>query len=123
MPASERRLHARIDFVASARVVAPDWIQGGNLKDISLKGALVEFPEPWRGQPDTRYLLEFVLAGSTDVIRMAVNAVHIEGPRVGFHCIGFDLDSAAHLRRLVELNLGSGDLLERELEALSHGGD
>lgn len=119
----DRRHHARIDFAASARIVSPDWVQSGELRDISLKGALVEFGEPWRGTADQRYLLEFVLTGSTEVIRMAVTAVRSHGIHTGFHCVSIDLDSAAHLRRLVELNLGSGELLERELEALSHGGD
>jgi hypothetical protein len=37
---------------------------------------------------------------------------------LGFVCQYIDLDSISHLRRLVELNLGDGSLLERELAAL-----
>jgi hypothetical protein len=31
-----------------------------------------------------------------------------------------ELDSASHLKRLIELNVGSEDLLHRNLENLSH---
>jgi hypothetical protein len=43
---------------------------------------------------------------------------HIEDDRVGVSCSHIDLDSAAHLRRLVELNLGDEAQLHRELQAL-----
>jgi hypothetical protein len=44
--------------------------------------------------------------------------VHREGHQVGLRCREIDIESIAHLRRLVELNLGDEDLLERELSAL-----
>jgi hypothetical protein len=37
---------------------------------------------------------------------------------VGLHCRHIDIESLAHLRRLIELNLGDPALLERELAAL-----
>lgn len=37
---------------------------------------------------------------------------------LGFECQHIDLDSISHLRRLVELNLGDEELLERELALL-----
>jgi len=37
---------------------------------------------------------------------------------VGIRCESIDLDSISHLRRLVELNLGDPELLNRELSAL-----
>ena len=42
----------------------------------------------------------------------------IEGIYFGLICRNLDIDSATHLRRLVELNLGDPKLLERELSAL-----
>jgi len=38
--------------------------------------------------------------------------------RIGFRWDRIDLDSFAQLKRLVELNLGDPDLLNRELSAL-----
>jgi len=43
---------------------------------------------------------------------------YTEPERIGFACTHIDIDSAAHLRRLVELNLGNPELLARELSAL-----
>lgn len=121
MTADDRRQHSRIDFAAAARVVGPDWLQTGRLKDISFKGALLQLETPWRGEVGRHYMLEFVLSGSLEVIRMAVTPVWHQDNEVGLHCLSLDLESASHLRRLVELNLGSAELLERELESLSRG--
>ena len=43
---------------------------------------------------------------------------HLEGNRTGIACDHIDVDSASHLRRIVELNTGNEALLEREIEAL-----
>ena len=37
---------------------------------------------------------------------------------LGLSCEKMDIDSVSHLKRLVELNLGDQDLLERELDSL-----
>lgn len=68
-----------------------------------------------------------IAAGEDDdqpCIRMLAEVVHIEPASalapacVGLRCSSLDLDSATHLRRLVELNLGDPALLERELATL-----
>ena len=46
--------------------------------------------------------------------------MHIEDDHTGYRCEHIDLDSISHLRRLVELNLGDPDILDRELSELSH---
>ena len=50
---------------------------------------------------------------------MELTATHVVGNKVGFKCEHIDIDSISELRRLVELNLGSSALLERDLLALS----
>jgi hypothetical protein len=49
---------------------------------------------------------------------MAVELRHVEPHRLGFQCRYIDLESASHLKRLVELNLGDPTLLEREFAHL-----
>ena len=49
---------------------------------------------------------------------MNVKVAHVEGRYAGLVCEGIDIDSVTHLRRLVELNLGDPDLLDRELSSL-----
>jgi hypothetical protein len=51
-------------------------------------------------------------------IVMAVSVAHQGAGRIGLDCTHIDIESAQHLRRLVELNLGDDALLHRELAAL-----
>ncbi|PPD35653.1 MAG: pilus assembly protein PilZ [Methylomonas sp.] len=86
--------------------------------DISLKGCLLDFGVPWPGKHDARY--ELVLRLSEDVtINMVLKFAHGAGSQVGFKCEHIDIDSITNLRRLVELNLGNSEMLERDLQALS----
>ena len=51
-------------------------------------------------------------------ITMDVVTAHIRDNRIGFCCIHIDLESITHLRRLMELNLGDEEQMNRELSAL-----
>lgn len=114
----ERRHFSRIPFDAHAVLRAPDGHEWhGALLDISLKGALFERPADWVGAPHTGLVLDIDLDGAAS-IRMAVDVAHVEADHLGLHCTHIDLDSIAHLRRLVELNVGDPELLNRELSAL-----
>ena len=88
------------------------------LIDISLKGCLLDFKQPWTGSAETLYTLTINLSEEISIV-MEVNAVHADATQCGFKCLHIDIDSICRLRRLVELNLGDSDLLERELVALS----
>lgn len=88
--------------------------------DLSLKGCLLEFTQPWSGSPDTVYRLTFNLTDEISIV-MNVGVAHMSGNQAGFKCEHIDIDSISRLRRLVELNLGDSELLEREMAALSDG--
>jgi hypothetical protein len=114
----QRRQYSRILFQAEARVLADDREFDCEVRDLSLKGALLRTRAP-ELVPGRECLLELVLdADRRSVIRMAGRVAHVEGERVGLHCEEIDLDSITHLRRLLELNLGDADLLNREFAAL-----
>jgi len=51
-------------------------------------------------------------------ISMNAKVVHIDNNHLGFECENLDIDSSTHLRRLIELNLGDPELLNRELSEL-----
>jgi hypothetical protein len=53
---------------------------------------------------------------------MKAVVAHIEKGSAGFRCDKIEAESAVHLRRLVELNLGDEELLHRELAALGKSG-
>jgi len=115
----ERRHFKRIHFDCDA------FIEGGSeepwevhLVDISLNGALVSKPAEWKAADGDKYLLRIELSGEEVEIRMECTVAHESEDHIGVHCEHIDIDSAAHLRRIVELNLGDPELLNRELSAL-----
>jgi hypothetical protein len=88
--------------------------------DLSLKGCLVEFREGARALSAERdYEIRIHLGEGVEIV-MEASLAHNEQSRAGFACRYIDLDSACALRRLVELNLGDPELLERDLEALAY---
>jgi hypothetical protein len=114
---NERRRFQRIAFDASTEIAQGDQRWTVELHDLSLKGLLVQRPENWNG--DAAQAFDANVRLSTDVnVRMEVALARDEGGLLGFECRHIDLDSVSHLRRLVELNLGDEDLLERELASL-----
>lgn len=114
---SERRRFQRIEFDAATELVQGDRRWPVELHDLSLKGLLVRRPEGWDADAEQPFEAWVRLADDAEV-RMEVAMTHEEGDLIGFVCQHIDLDSIAHLRRLVELNLGDEALLERELAAL-----
>ena len=116
-PADERRRFSRIAFHRPSELDAQGERVSCELLDVSLKGALVEVPASAGARVGDAATLTIRLAGDA-AIRMSGNLAHREGVQVGLRCVEIDLDSIAHLRRLVELNLGDEDLLERELSSL-----
>ena len=121
---SENRRHfSRFGFDAVCTLHQGENYWNSKLLDISLKGILTETPDNWdakEGEP-----LEAVLKLADDdsvTILMSIELAHKEGGNLGFRCRHIDIDSITHLRRLVELNLGSAELLERELHSLIEEG-
>ena len=119
---NEQRHFTRIPFNASAIIVNSDSGQKtmAELIDISFKGVLIRKPTDWEGQIGEHYTVLLQLAGDEIEINLAVMEVHTEGEHVGFKTEHMDIDSATNLRRLVELNLGDENLLEREFTELVH---
>lgn len=116
---NEQRHFSRISFDAEARLTRAEEKWPCQLIDLSLKGALIVRPMNLNAQAGDQFLLELALDSENKVvIRMQVSVSHVENDHIGFHCEHIDLDSITHLRRLVELNLGDAELLNRELSAL-----
>lgn len=122
--ANERRRFWRAAFSAPVTLVSDSVTVNAMLDDISLKGALLELPPDWRGKVGEPCRLSLRLGGAAEMtIVMWGRITHIEGLRAGFGCDSTDVDSVTHLRRLVELNAGDPELLERELSALVAGSE
>jgi PilZ domain len=113
----ERRRFHRVAHDAQGTLFASraDW--PCRVQDLSLQGCLLASAVPWRLKPGPTYQLSIWLARDVQ-LNMNVALVHQSGELAGFSFLALDLDSATALRRLVELNLGDGRLLERDLKAL-----
>lgn len=110
----ERRRFTRIQFAGVARI---DGAVNAQLIDISLKGVLLARPEHWSGAINQSIDIEILLDAGA-VIRMQGRVAHLEDTRIGVLCQHIDMDSITHLRRLIELNAGDPELLQRELAQL-----
>ncbi|THF54988.1 PilZ domain-containing protein [Pseudothauera rhizosphaerae] len=118
MHVPEHRKFSRINFHSSASLSLCDREFPCEVLDLSLKGALLHPLGEVHVQPGERCLLELTLDDGETTVRMEGDIAHHEDDRIGLVCREIDLDSITHLRRLIELNLGDADLLQREFFAL-----
>ena len=119
-PSDDKRKFSRIPFETNVHLVSAEGSWDCQLIDISLKGLLATTPAGWKAKAGEHYLAEMLMENEDATIRMEVSVMHTEENHAGFRCEHIDLDSISHLRRLVELNLGDADILERELSELTH---
>nr|WP_111977346.1 PilZ domain-containing protein [Algibacillus agarilyticus] len=115
----ERRRFNRIVFSTTAKLHLADEVWDVELVDLSLKGALVKTITPSDFDPHHIYHMEFKLPDTDFTILMSVNIAHQEDGYLGLLCHHIDIDSVTHLKRMIELNLGDGEMLNRELAHLS----
>ena len=118
--ASERRHFWRSVFQSPVRFSMGGAPLAARLLDVSLKGALLEVPQPYTGPVGGKGRLEFDL-GEGVSISMQTSVAYARDEHVGLHCDSIDLDSITHLRRLVELNAGEAGILDRDLANLVTG--
>lgn len=113
----DQRHFTRIAIDCQAELGCADRHWSTQLLDVSLKGALLFRPDDFIDSGEA-CSLELLLKPSDIVIRMQGHIVHSEDNHLGFHCQHIDLESIAHLKRMLELNMGDEALLERELAEL-----
>lgn len=114
-----RRLFTRILFSIKATLTVEDIDYDVSIHDLSLNGALISRSPnqvPLKGKLG---ILAFSLNDSESTVTQHVAVVHEEEHEIGLQCNAIDLESISLLRRLVELNLGDDEQLNRELSQLS----
>jgi hypothetical protein len=114
---AERRRFKRIAFDARTELSQGESTWSVKLIDLSLKGLLIERPDPWMGNPQQDFLVDIHLSEEVDIC-MDVQLAHDDHGQLGFVCLHISLESIQRLRRLIELNLADPQELERELGAL-----
>ncbi|MFM2480400.1 PilZ domain-containing protein [Celerinatantimonas sp. YJH-8] len=115
----EKRHFTRIQFSYQVELAVNDLCVTTQLIDLSLHGALVAKPLNWPDQI-TAIQLRIPLDDKNpdDVIRIETQRRHYNDDSLGLEFIRMDLDSATFLRRLLELNLGDEQLLQRQFKEL-----
>jgi len=115
---ADRRRFKRIAFDARTELSQGEYTWPVKLIDLSLKGLLIERPSPWLGNPQQDFFIDIHLSDDID-IAMDVELTHEDKGQLGFVCRHISLESIERLRRVIELNLGDPQELERELGSLS----
>ncbi|MFZ5723765.1 MAG: PilZ domain-containing protein [Pseudomonadota bacterium] len=114
---TDKRRYTRVPFDAEVHLEVNGVDHVTELIDVSLKGLLVVTPAEggMAGGDPCRATL---LLGDELAIEMECVVMHVTGTRAGLRIDRIDMESLAHLRRLLELNLGDPDLMDRELSGL-----
>lgn len=115
----DRRQFTRILFSISAEIEVEDKTYPVSIHDISLNGALVTAIDSKHSLKGKIGLLHFLLSDNESEVTMNITIVHEEENETGLQCNAIDIDSVTHLRRLIELNLGDSEQINKELSQLS----
>lgn len=118
LPIKSLRHFSRIPFAAGVALQWRDRTLQVQLIDIALKGALVQSPSAPELALQDKCRLRLPLTNGAEAIEMAGQVVHLEGERIGIECLDIEVSSLTRLRRLLELNAGDADQINRELSQL-----
>ncbi len=117
-PVDSQRHFSRVPFHAQVLLYLGEQPVQVALLDIALKGALIQMASPVAIALHAPCRLVLPLTEGGDAIEMRGQVVHLEGLNVGVACQDIDVFSLTQLRRLLELNTGDADLMDRELSLL-----
>jgi PilZ domain. len=116
----ERRKFSRVMYRAPATLKQNEQKWYAQVLDLSLKGVLLSRPDNWQADPENNaFLLVFYLHDSDVELDMDCILVNNCENYLHLYIDHIDIDSASHLKRLVELNVGNDELLHRELAQLT----
>lgn len=111
----ERRFQ-RVPFQAETSVSVDESRWQCTLLNIALKGALLESDE-LALEPGAICQMSVRLPGTEISLHFRARLLHHQQNQYGFKFIDVDLQTLIHLRKLIELNTGDGDVIRDELMA------
>ena len=119
MTEPERRRFQRIILNRPVSLVADGKIYPAQLRDISLRGALIGIEGKDLPAIGSQGTVDIALSDDPEfMIRMQITTLHRQAGLVGLRVDTLELDDASRLKRLVELNIADPAVLHRELEEL-----
>ncbi len=112
---TEKRKFHRIPFQCQSQVLCGDRTYTAELLDISMRGALLLVRDMPEWEMGHTCFLDAKLVNSDIHMQFEARLVHREEGHYGFVFLSEDIDTFSHLRRLLELNLGDAEIVDREL--------
>ena len=117
-PVKSLRHFSRVPFSAAVSLHLQERTLTVQLVDIALKGALVQVTPPQTLALQEKCRLVLPMTEDGEGVEMNGKIVHLEGDHVGIECQDIDVISLTRLRRLIELNTGDAELMNRDLANL-----
>ena len=111
---NEQRSYRRIPFHTEAELLIADTPYRCELMDLALQGALFKTEQPLPLKIGQRCRISIVLPTSDLQLEFSGELIHQRGSFFGFIFVSEDVATMGHLRRLLELNIGDGDEVDRE---------
>ncbi len=112
----DKRYFSRINFTAQSQIEINDKVYSGELLDLSLRGALLNFKEQIPAKMNDKCTLTIHLHSSDIKLLFDAELVHIHQNNLGFKFTSEDVGTMTHLRNLLSLNVGDYDKITDELE-------
>ncbi|QIL85959.1 PilZ domain-containing protein [Vibrio sp. HDW18] len=116
----EKRRFSRILYQAPATLKQGEKQLATCIQDLSLHGLLLWCEEPPKLDAHALVEVVFTLPDSEITLHLTAKIISVQERILRMAINHIDIDSIAHLRRLVEWNLGDDSLLHRNLEHLSY---
>ncbi len=114
----DKRIFQRVLFSHDAKLIFNNKDLTIQVLDLSLDGFLCNKPTESNIEIDEKVTLELQLDQDRKIV-MVSKVVHVETSYLGLKCLNIDIDSISELKRLIQLNLASDELLNRELSNLA----
>ena len=111
---SEKRHFQRVPFDTVALVINAGQVHSCDLIDLALQGAMFNAPDRLPLKCGDQCGLSIFLPSADLTLEFDGELVHQEGSNYGFRFTGEDEVTLAHLRRLLELNSGDAQEIDRE---------
>jgi hypothetical protein len=110
----EKRDYHRVPFKCHSKISIVDRCYACELIDISLRGVLLEIDSEDKIGLGSLCQIDIAFASCDIHLQFDGKLVHQEKNHYGFRIESLEVDSLTHLRRLLELNYGDADEIERE---------
>ncbi len=111
---NEQRNFRRINFQTEAMITVDATPQPCELVDLALQGALFKIDSELPTCIGERYPITISLAESDLTMNFTGELIHQRGNYYGFIFVAEDAVTMGHLRRLLELNFGDSEEVDRE---------